>query len=131
MTRRIVMAAMLALLAVSLGAQIRENWPPTPLLVNATTTGAGVSFTPVRDHKSFQARGQTTAGAGSVTVIIEVSNVQAPGANDWITAGTIVLTLSTTTTTDGFAMTAAWHHVRARVSAISGTGAAVSADMGS
>lgn len=102
------------------------------LLSAATATGAGVATKPRRAIRTFQARGATTAGAGSATVVIEVSLVPVPTVDtDWLTLGTLTLTLATTPSGDGFATDAPWHWVRARVSAISGTGAAVSVWMGS
>lgn len=76
--------------------------------------------------KTIQAVGKTTAGAGSATIYIEVSNNQ----GDWITAGIITLTLGTTQVTDGFEINASWLWIRARLSALSGTGALVSVHMG-
>jgi len=100
------------------------------LLDAATATGAGVASAPRRVRRAFHARGATTAGAGSVTVVIEVSLVPTPTETDWLTLGTITLTLSTTPTGDGFATDSPWRWVRGRVSAISGTGAAVSLWLG-
>jgi hypothetical protein len=77
---------------------------------------------------TFQATGLTSAGAGAATILIQVSNEDTP--TQWVTAATITLTLSTTRSTDGAAIDAAWKHVRSRVSAISGTDAAVSVWMG-
>lgn len=73
---------------------------------------------------SYHAR---VVGTGSVsaTVLIEVSN---DGSN-WLTLGTIVLS-GTTSDQDGFAANAAWVWVRARCTAISGTGAALTVKMG-
>ena len=100
---------------------------------SATTSGAltdqkldGSGAESYQAAKTFQATGATTAGAGSATVQIEVSNDRV----GWITAGTITLTLSTTAATDGFVMSAPWGHVRANVTAISGTGANVTVTMG-
>jgi hypothetical protein len=127
----ITIAALLMLHAAGLEAQLRDTWPSTLLLDAATTTTSGAAFKPASRQRTFQVYGETSAGAGSATVVIEVSNVETPGANDWIVASTIVLTLGTTRTTDGFASIAPWRNVRARVTAISGTNAAVTARMGS
>jgi hypothetical protein len=126
-----VFVALLMLHAAGLEAQLRDAWPSTLLLDAATTTVSGAAFKPPSRQRTFQVYGETSSGAGSATVVIEVSNIEAPGTNDWILASTIVLTLSTTRTTDGFASIAPWRNVRARVTAISGTGATVSARMGS
>jgi hypothetical protein len=102
------------------------------LLNAATTTATGAAWNP-RDtsanatyvYHSFQAVGSTTTSTGAATVLIEVSN---DGTN-FITLGTITLTLGTTVTSDGFAVANTWEFYRARVSAISGTGALVTVYM--
>lgn len=95
------------------------------LLDAVTTTGAGSSKARQNPLSSVLGWGTTTAGAGSATVAIEVSN---DGTN-WVVAGTLSLTLATTVTTttntDGFNINADWAYIRANVTAISGTGAAV------
>ena len=70
--------------------------------------------------------GSASSGTGSTTVAVEVSN----NNTDWLTHGTITLTLSTTKATAGIEMDAPWAYVRGNVTAISGTGAAVSLFMG-
>lgn len=96
------------------------------LLNNATATGAGTAI-PLRNSKvTFQATGATTASAGAATIAVEVSN----DGRGWLVIGTITLTLSTTVATDGFAVDAQWNFVRANVTAISGTGAAVTVTTG-
>ena len=102
------------------------------LLDNVTSTGAGLAWNE-RDttanstyvFHTFQAVGATTAGAGAATILIQVSN---DGVN-YLTLGTITLTLSATDTSDGFAAINNWNFYRANVSAISGTGANVSVYM--
>ena len=96
------------------------------LLTNRKTTGAGDTHRPYPSLKSFQAVGKTTAGSGSCVVNIQVSN---DGVN-WLSAGTITLTLSTTNSTDGFITYMSWPFVRANVTSISGTNAAVTVSMG-
>lgn len=102
------------------------------LLSNATTTGAGVAWHPrdvpatnTYNFHSFQASGNTSASTGAATVLIEVSN---DGVN-YLTLGTITLTLGTSATSDGFAVINTWEYYRANLSAISGTGATVSVYM--
>lgn len=91
-------------------------------MLSAVATGAGPTFNLPEDGlQTFQASGTTTSGAGAATIVIQVSNDN----SNWITAGTITLTLGTSATTDGFALSANWKHVRANLTAISGTGAAV------
>ena len=102
------------------------------LLSNATATGAGEAWHP-RDtsavatytYHSFQAVGNTSAGSGAATVLIQVSN---DGTN-FITLGTITLTLGTSATSDGFAVANIWEYYRANLSAVSGTNATVTVYM--
>jgi hypothetical protein len=102
------------------------------LLNSATTTGAGAAWNP-RDtsavatyvQHSFQAVGNTSAGSGAATVLIQVSN---DGTN-FITLGTITLTLGTSATSDGFAVANTWEYYRANLSAVSGTNATVTVYM--
>jgi len=101
------------------------------LLNNATTTVTGTpqnvqALRIPTDNKTFQASGRTTSSTGATSVVVEVSNDNV----NWITMGTISLTLGTTPTTDGFVSIANWTYVRGRVSSISGTGATVSLFMG-
>lgn len=98
-----------------------------PLLVEAEATGAGDQVEPWHTNRTFEAYGATSASTGAATVLIEVRNSE---NSDWHQMAQIDLTLSTSTSGDGFASSAAWRYVRARVSAISGTGAAVSVNMG-
>lgn len=96
------------------------------LLKNVIITGAGVSVNHYDSRCTFQANGTTSAGVGAATILVEVSN------NDinWLTAGTITLTLGTVSTSDGFVLDAKWTYIRGNVSAISGTNATISLNMG-
>lgn len=93
------------------------------LLNAATATGPGEAHNLFRGEKSFQLTGQTSAGAGSATVTVEVCDQDVPV--NWITMCTITLALTTATSTDGSTSNAPWRWVRGNVTAISGTGAAV------
>lgn len=96
------------------------------LLSGAIATGAGSAFGPFEsDSSTFQATGTTSTGDGDATIKIQVSNDN----SNWIDLGTISLTLSTSAATDGFAALAPWAYVRANVTAISGTNAAVTVTM--
>jgi hypothetical protein len=98
------------------------------ILTDATTTTRGKKYQLHGSKHSFMGYGTTTAGAGAATIIIEVSNVDAPAAStdvDWKTAGTITLTLGTTQTNDAFTIDAPYKWCRAQVTAISGTNASV------
>lgn len=100
------------------------------LLNAATATGAGAPVSRSQGSiTSVFAWGTTSSGAGAATVNVEVSN---DGAY-WVVAGTFSLTLATTVTTgtntDGFNINASWKYIRANVTAISGTGAAVTVEI--
>lgn len=96
------------------------------LLSEATATGVGSVFQLGETKATFQASGTTSSGSGAATVKVQVSN----NRHDWIDLGTITLTLSTTSSSDGFASDASWAYVRGNVTAISGTGASVNLYMG-
>lgn len=98
-----------------------------PLLVDSTAIASGDQKEPWHTNRTFEAYGTTSSGAGAATVIIEVRNSE---NSDWHTMATITLTLGTSVAGDGFASSAAWRYVRARISAISGTDASVSVNMG-
>lgn len=85
----------------------------------ATATGATARWLWGRTHRVYQA---TVTGTGAVSATVEIE-VSCDGSN-WIVAGTITLT-GTTSDTDGFASDAPWPYVRADLTAISGTGATV------
>jgi hypothetical protein len=128
-----VVGALLAAAAVSCAAPAFAQSgaaSSVEMISSATATGAGERHTPACTARTFQAFGATSSGSGSATVKVQASNVAAPGANDWLDLGTISLTLSTTRATDGFASDARWRHVRGNVTAISGTGAAVTLLLG-
>ena len=96
-----------------------------PDAITGSTTGARFSAG-FSEKRTFQGTGVTSAGAGSATVIVEVSN---DGTN-WITMGTITLAFTTTLGTDGFTSDAPWRYLRARTTAIAGTDATVNVWMG-
>lgn len=94
----------------------------TETLLNAVlVTGAGAAKGGPNGCNSYQA---IVAGTGAVTatVVVEVSN---DGTN-FLTLGTITLS-GTTSANDGFAVGfgCKWAYVRGNVTAITGTGAAV------
>jgi hypothetical protein len=91
------------------------------LLDAVTATGAGPSHSLWGDEKSFQVSHSTSSGAGSATVIVQVSN----DGSAWIDAATFTLTLSSSVGTEGFTRNGTWKFVRGYVSAISGTDAQV------
>lgn len=77
--------------------------------------------------KTFQAVGTTSSGTGSAIVSIDVSN---DGTN-FLSAGTITLTLGTAATSDGFVLQAPWLYIRANCTTLTGTGTKVKVLMGS
>lgn len=95
---------------------------PTPLLDNATTVSSGA---PVLGGQiaSFSAQASVAGtGAVSATVVIEGSN----NSSDWVPIATLNMS-GTTRATDGGVAQTLWAQIRARVTAISGTNASVSA----
>lgn len=99
---------------------------PIALIMSATATVTGETAQGFARGMTFQASGVTSSGSGSATVNINVSN----DGQTWMVLGTITLTLGTTATGNGFAADAPWAYVRACITAISGTGAAVTVTMG-
>lgn len=88
----------------------------------AASTGPGVSLLSEDTRNiAYQA---TLTGTGAVTasIVVEVSNDNV----GWISDSTSTLSLSGTTVASvGFVSSATWAYARARVTAITGTGAAV------
>ena len=78
--------------------------------------------------RTFQMIGSTSAGAGTATATIQVSN---DGTN-WITLGIITLVLGTSVASDGFATDAVWENVRVYIATggVTGTNGSVSVYMG-
>ena len=70
---------------------------------------------------TFQAIGKTSIGTGAATLNVEVSN---NGVN-WLTFGTITLTLGTVETTGGLLLNAPWAYVRIASTSITGTNGVV------
>ncbi len=79
------------------------------VLASATTTDTGTTVRPISKDRTFQA---IQTGGTSATVLIEASN-------DNVTFITLA-TISLTADSAGVASDAAWHYVRARISAIVG-----------
>lgn len=126
---------MAAFLAVPAYATIRavNNGPVVDspdkvayVLNGETSTGDSDVFAITPGQRTFSAKVVGT-GAVTATIIILVSNTG--DDDDWATAATITLS-GTTSDADGFAMNAKWAYTMATISAISGTGAAVTVTMG-
>lgn len=127
---KLVISAVLALSIAVLGA---PSFAQSAVVIASaqTATGASAKVTGNNNNRTYQASGTTTAGAGAATVKIQGSNVVQPAVDgDWVDIGTITLTLATTKSGDGFTSDAPWLNVRSNVTAISGTGAAVTVMMG-
>ena len=82
------------------------------LFTDVTTTGVGIIEQVYSEREEgesvcIQVIGNTTAGAGSLVVAIEVSN----NSTDWILASNITLTLATTVATDGIVINAPWKYI--------------------
>lgn len=96
------------------------------LFKNRLTTGNSEHVNiPHAGVKTFQATGLVSATTGAATILIQGSNVDSSVDADWVLLCTITLTLGTDSVGDGCATNADWRYQRARVSAISGTDAAV------
>ena len=98
-----------------------------PLLRGATAvkTGQSADVTQGRvEERTFQA---SVSGTGSVsaTVVVEVSNDN----NQFLPLATFTIS-GTGSATDGFTSLARWGFIRAKVTAISGTGASVDCTAG-
>lgn len=100
------------------------------VLLNAKTAAATSDAIESYEHSEDYTCQATVTGTGAVTatVIVEGSNESATG--NFLTIATITLS-GTTTASDGFVATSSWQFTRARLTAISGTGAAVTVTMGS
>jgi len=95
-------------------------------VAGTTTTVTGTQIYKNSPAATFQAIVSGT-GAVAATVVIDGSN----DGTHWCATVLGTITLSgTTTDNDGFTTTAPWKYVRARVTAISGTGATVTVLMG-
>lgn len=98
-----------------------HNMPVDGAATSATTTATGNAHYKDAPKATFQATVQGT-GAVTATVIIDCSNDGAFWCSTPL--GTIGLS-GTTSSSDGFTTDSPWKYVRARVTAISGTGATV------
>lgn len=96
------------------------------LLSSVTATGASAASQLGSTAKTCQVKGSTTSGAGAATIAVQVTNdLNYP----YVTIHTFSLTLSTTAVADVVALFADYTYIRLNVTAISGTGAAVSGNI--
>lgn len=109
---------------MSLEVKVVSGSQNSKYLLNAViVTGAGSAVPMIGGGRcTVAANGTTSAGTGACVVAVEVSN----SGTAWVTAGTITLTLGTTSVCDGFALDAPWTYIRGNVTSISGTNATVS-----
>ena len=95
----------------------------TLMLDAATATGAGPAFqirgtNDYYSHRSFQAVGLMSASTGTAVVTIQVSN---DGVN-YVTLGTISLSLTTAASSDAFYLQTVFEYYRAYVTQITTNG---------
>jgi hypothetical protein len=95
------------------------------LLENVQAAGAAAAVRAPDGNRTYQAWGATTSGSGSATIQIQGTN---NGGITWDTIGTITLTLGASATSDSFSSLDRFTMLRGNVTALSGTGAAVSAE---
>jgi hypothetical protein len=93
--------------------------------VTTTTTGSTNDLAGLDNAERNFIANVAGTGAVAATVLVEVSN----NGTHWMTLGTITLS-GTTSAADGFVGDDTWQFVRGRVTAISGTSAAVTLTMG-
>jgi hypothetical protein len=96
-----------------------------PLLLTRSATADGLTFEAPGPGATVHAR-VTGTGAVTATVIVQVSNFD----GNWLDLGTLTLS-GTNTASAGLALDAHWAYIRARLTALTGTGASVDVIMGS
>jgi len=105
---------------------IRSTVQVTTLQNAATTVVAGSSTAAPAGRKTFQAFGTVSTSTGAATINIEGSN----NGTNWDVIGTFSLTLGTAAVSDSFTSDDRYAFVRSNVTAISGTAASVTINMG-
>ena len=98
-------------------------------VVAAPAVGANIDLVSDGNTQALKAVQATVTGTGAVSATVIIEAINNPASGNWLTLATITLT-GTTAATDGFTFDAPWSYVRARLTAISGTGASVTASMG-
>lgn len=96
--------------------------------VTAPATGALSDLVSDSNTQTTKAVQATVVGTGAVAATIIVEGSNSKDAGTWLTLATITLS-GTTSASDGFTFSAPWSYVRARLTAVSGTGATVAATM--
>lgn len=101
------------------------------LLDAVIATGSGDPVAPLSINKTFQLFGNTSAGAGAATVLIEGSNDDTEIDKAYVTLDTLALVLNGTTVIHDFGVNNdAWKYVRARCTTLSGTDATITCIIG-
>src|SRR5574340_321535 len=135
MFKKFIPIVALALAALVMGVSQFANAQTTPpgqranylsVVTGATTTGAKTAVRSVNVDKTYQFTGSTTAGTGTAAITLEGSNIQ----NSWNTVGTSTLTLGTVTTSTSINSSDRFTWIRANITSIVGTGAAVGVTAG-
>lgn len=102
-----------------------------PLIKSAAAIGAGDSFEGTTKTKTYQASGRVSASTGAAVIAIQGSN---NGGVSWDTIGTITLALTasggTNDASDSFTSRDRYKAIRANVTTLSGTNAAVQVTAG-
>lgn len=93
--------------------------------ITATGAVAGVA-TIQKGVRTWVLRGTTSSGTGTATVLVQGTL----DGTDWVTIGTMTLTLGTTATMDSFTDQSSFVQFRANVTALTGTGASVTLKVG-
>ena len=97
------------------------------ILPASTATATGGAFTPTGENPTFHS---TIAGTGAVTATVLIEgNMDTTNTSGWTLLQTHTLS-GTTTDTTGLTSPTKWANVRARLTAITGTSAAVTVKMG-
>ena len=104
-----------------------EQSAPIGTLIDGSPTPP-FSGQPLVSRKGAKVVEATVTGTGAVTATVEIYGNTRNNNTDGILLATITLS-GTAPQRDGFAFDAGWPFVYARVTALTGTGAAVTADM--
>ncbi len=100
--------------------------PTVNLFSDVTAVSDGPEHDGHRVIKTFELVGNTTSGAGAVTAEVQGRN----NGTAWSSIGTIDLVLGVTPVADAFSSDDRFLYLRGRVTAISGTGATCSLNLG-
>ena len=119
--RRMIWGLLFAFTFLFLSMEGFASISSVKILDGATATGAGEVHFPACKDRVYHLLGNVSAATGAAGVTVEVSNDNV----NWVSGGTMALTLGTTITSDSLPSVAPWRYVRGNVTSISGTNAAV------